>query len=61
MPNVLSPNEIEWGNWDSFSKLNRKREIEIGGLPTPEDHPMVTEIRRRLVGIVLEAAETNFI
>jgi hypothetical protein len=61
MPNVLSPNEIVWGNWDSFSKLNRKREIEIGGLPTPEDHPMVIEIRRRLVGIVLEAAEANFI
>jgi hypothetical protein len=41
--------------------MNKKREEEIGGLPTPEDHPMITEIRRRLVGMVLEAAEINFI
>jgi hypothetical protein len=61
LPNVLSPNQISWGNWDSISKLNRKRKVEIEGLPTPEDHPVITEIRRRLVGIVLESAEANFI
>jgi len=61
LPNVLSPNHISWGNWDSISKLNRKRKVEIEGLATPDDHPVITEIRRRLVGIVLESAEANFI
>ncbi len=55
------PNHISWGYWDSISKLNRKRKVEIEGLATPDDHPVITEIRRRLVGIVLESAEANFI
>ena len=61
MPNVLSPNVVSLDGWNAISQMNKKREEEIGGLPTPEDHPMITEIRRRLVGMVLEAAEINFI
>ena len=61
MPNVLSPNQISLDGLDAMSKLNRKREEEIGGDPKPDDHPMVIEIRRRLVEFVLEAAEINFI
>ncbi|XP_065656068.1 uncharacterized protein LOC136081805 [Hydra vulgaris] len=61
MPNVLSPFQIDFGGWRSISELNKKREREIGGAPKPDDHPMVREIRRRVLGIVLEAEEIGFI
>ena len=60
MPNVLSPNQVSLDSLDAISRLNRKREEEIGGDPKPDDHPMLVEIRRRLVGTILEAAEVNF-
>jgi hypothetical protein len=59
MPNVLSPHEISLDGWNWMSRLNRKRMLDIGGAPDPEDHPIVLEIRRRLVGMVLESAELN--
>ena len=60
MPNVLSPNQIIMDGLAAISRVNQKREEEIGGDPKPDDHPMLVEIRRRLVGTILEAAEVNF-
>ena len=61
MPNVLSPNLVSTEGLNWIGEMNRKREREIGGQPDPEDHPMILEIRRRIVEIVLEAAEAKFI
>lgn len=61
MPNVLSPYQINMDGWNFMNRINRKRELEIGGDPSPDDHPMILEIRRRIIGVVLEATEANFI
>ena len=34
---------------------------DIGGKPKLDDHPMVLEIRRRILTMLEEAAECNFI
>ena len=34
---------------------------DIGGKPKPDDHPMILEIRRRILTMLEEAAECNFI
>jgi hypothetical protein len=44
----------------AMSELNRRREEDLASVPKPDDHPMVVEIRRRLVGLILDAAEANF-
>ena len=61
MPNVLSPNQLNMEGMNWIGEMNRKRATEIGGQPTSDDHPMILEMRRRIVGMVLEAAEVNFI
>ncbi len=61
VPNVLSPNALVLDNMNAFSAMKAKRKQEIAGEPKDDDHPMVTEIRRRLVDMVLEAAELEMI
>jgi len=41
--------------------LELQREEDIGGEPKEDDHPNIKEIRRRLVAMIEEAAEYNFI
>jgi hypothetical protein len=45
-------------NW--MGQMHRKRMQEIGGAPDPDDDPRILEIRRRLVGMILESVEANF-
>jgi hypothetical protein len=60
MPNVLSPNQMEMKGMSALKKMHRKRMLEIAGAPDPNDDPIILEIRRRLVGLILESVETNF-
>jgi hypothetical protein len=39
----------------------KKVDFFIGGDPTPDDDPLIVEIRRRLTGLVEELAECNLI
>ena len=41
--------------------MEQKRAVDISGEPKPDDHPMILEIRRRLMAMLEEAAECNFI
>ncbi|XP_047138395.1 uncharacterized protein LOC105848773 [Hydra vulgaris] len=61
MSNVLSPFQIDFGGWRSIAEITKKHEREVGGAPKPDDHPMIREIRRRVLGLVLEAEEVGFI
>ncbi len=45
----------------SLKDLELQREADIGGEPKDDDHPNIKEIRRRLVAMIEEAAECNFI
>jgi len=45
----------------SLNETMRKREADISNAPKDEDHPNVREMRRRLVTMIEEAAECNFI
>ena len=60
MYGVLSPCQFDMDRLDAISQINRKREEEIGGPAKADDHPMLIEIRRRMVGAVLEAVQVNF-
>ena len=56
VPNECFPKFIYRG---AFKDLQRKREELIGGEPRPDDHPLVVELRRRLVGLLEESADCN--
>ena len=45
----------------SLKDLELQREADISGEPKDDDHPNIKEIRRRLVAMIEEAAECNFI
>ena len=60
-PNVLSPYPLEMRGFTAFKRMKEKRKHEITGDPQDDDHPMITEIRRRLVDMVKECAELNII
>jgi hypothetical protein len=55
----INPDKIRLRS--SFREILRKQEADISDPPKPEDHPNVTELRRRLLTMIEEAAECNFI
>jgi hypothetical protein len=58
---ALSAEALELTDWASYQEIVRKREVDLVAEPKSEDHPNLKEIRRRLITMIEEAAECNFI
>lgn len=61
MPTFIETEKIEVDTWRSMKELMKKREVEIGRASLPNDSAVLVEIRRRLIGLVEEAADCGFI
>jgi hypothetical protein len=61
LTSALSTEVLELTDWVSYQEIVRKRDADLIAEPKSEDHPNVKEIRRRLVTMIEEAAECNFI
>ena len=61
LASALSTEVLELTDWASYQEILRKREADLIAEPRSEDHPNLKEIRRRLVTMIEEAAECNFI
>ena len=57
----LADEKLSLDTWRDFKEFVKKGEETVGGDPRPEDSPNLVEIRRRLTGMLQEAAEWNFI
>ena len=61
MGNVLSPYPYEFEGFSSFKQMKLKRERELSSPNKEDDHPMIKEIRRRMLETLLELSDLNLI
>lgn len=57
----LNPERSLFRFRSSLKEINRKKMEIIGGIPKDDDPEIVREIRRRLVGMIQEAADCGFL
>ena len=58
---VLNPNEMKMESLADLRKFEKYRNKKIPAKDIPEDHPMLLEIRRRLIGAVEDLNEFGFL
>ena len=61
MPNVLSPNQRVLTTLSEMRQMDRERDLDIATPAKDDDHPMIKEIRRKLVEMVHEFVELDLI
>ena len=65
LPTTLSPHELgeDQGTMGVLGKkLYQKKKAELGSPPDPsKDHPMITEMRRRVLDAIVEVANLGLI
>ena len=59
MPNQLSPVERKMDKFSDFRAQDEDREKEIAGEDKEDDHPMIREVRRRLIEWMRESDELD--
>ena len=60
LPTTLSPYQLKEQELIGKKSFEKKRQ-ELGSPPSETDHPMVTEMRRRVLDAFVEAAELKLI
>ncbi len=57
---ILNPHPEAFQTFGDINKAEKYRRNEIPAKDKPEDHPMILEIRRRLIGATEELHECGF-
>ena len=58
---VLSPLDLELRSLWDLQRMTKYCKNVVGGVPCEADHPMIKEIRRRLIGGVKDLEEFGFL